>query len=240
MPNRPYVHDTGRGPALLLLHAFPLDASQWDHQVAAWSGRYRCLRPDMYGCGRSPLPGDGQVSLESYARDMLDSLNASGVDGFGCVGASMGGYVALALLALAPARLRTLVLVGTTADADTPGRRRERQRIADRVLAEGLEFLAMGAPDISLGARARAEAHIVDPLRGRVRGWTPGGIAAVEHALLDRPARTDLLDAVRMPTLVVGGSEDRLTPPPLLDALAAQIPGAARYTCAGQGHLCNL
>ena len=48
------LHDTGSGPSLLLLHAFPLDASQWDHQVAALSGEFRCLRPDMWGCGSSP------------------------------------------------------------------------------------------------------------------------------------------------------------------------------------------
>ncbi|MFN2451727.1 MAG: alpha/beta fold hydrolase [Candidatus Dormibacteria bacterium] len=240
MRPRPFVHDTGLGPALVLLHAFPLDASQWDHQVAAWSGRYRCLRPDMYGCGRSPLPEGVTVSLEGYAAALLDTLDALGVNDFGCVGASMGGYVALALLALAPARVRALVLVGSAATADTPGRRRERQGIADRVMAEGLEFLASGAPDTALGPRARAEAHIVDPLRGRVRGWTPGAVAAVEQALLHRPARTDLLAALRVPTMVVGGGEDRLTPPPILDALAAQVPGAARHTFPGQGHLCNL
>ncbi|GAC1342253.1 MAG: alpha/beta fold hydrolase [Candidatus Dormibacteria bacterium] len=240
MSRRPFLHDTGEGPALLLLHAFPLDASQWDHQVAAWSDRYRCLRPDMYGCGRSALPGPPGVSLEAYAGELLSVLDSRGVDRFSCVGLSMGGYVTLALLALAPERIRAVVLADTGAAADTAGRRRERLGIAERVMTEGIEFLVAGSPDTALGPRSRAEAHIVDPLRGRVRGWSPAAIAAVERALAERPDRTALLDGLTVPTLIVGGSEDRLAPPASLDALAARIPAAQRHSFEGVGHLSNL
>jgi len=240
MSASPRLHDTGKGPALLLLHAFPLDASQWDHQVAAWSDRYRCLRPDMYGCAGSSLPPGGAVSLEGYARDLLELLDGMGVDRFACVGLSMGGYVSLALLALAPERVWAAVLASTGAAADPPGRRRERQAIARRVLDEGPDFLVAGSPDTALSARSRAEAHIVDPLRGRVRGWTPAAIVAVEQALADRPDRTASLAAVAAPTLVVGGAEDRLATPASLDALAGAIPHAQRHSFESCGHLCNL
>ena len=74
---------------LLLLHAFPLDASQWDAQVAALSGRYRCLRPDFWGCGASPAPPAG-VTIDSYTADVLGALSALGVDEFSVCGLSMG------------------------------------------------------------------------------------------------------------------------------------------------------
>src|ERR1035441_1639289 len=74
------LHDTGVGPAILLLHAFPMDASQWDHQVAALSGDFRCLRPDMWGCGESQeLPEPLLATLDGYAAAVLRSLDAAGV-----------------------------------------------------------------------------------------------------------------------------------------------------------------
>ena len=75
------LHDTGSGPSLLLLHAFPLDASQWDHQVAALSAGFRCLRPDMWGCGESPeLPEPLLATLDGYAaaQEWADHLSSIG------------------------------------------------------------------------------------------------------------------------------------------------------------------
>src|SRR6185437_15355964 len=64
----PAIHDTGTGDVVLLLHAFTLDASQWDHQVAALSNEMRCVRIDMWGCGASSPPPDGEPSLDMFAR----------------------------------------------------------------------------------------------------------------------------------------------------------------------------
>jgi 3-oxoadipate enol-lactonase len=115
----PAVHDTGSGPALLMLHAFPLDSSQWDHQVAVLSGSHRCLRPDMWGCGSSPALADpGLATLDAYAEAIIAWLDRTGVGQVVAVGASMGGYVAFALLRRAPARVRALVLASSRAAAD--------------------------------------------------------------------------------------------------------------------------
>src|SRR5215472_10588556 len=105
----PALHDTGDGAPLLLLHAFPLDASQWDHQVAALSGRYRCLRPDYWGCGASPPP-PGEPSLDSFAAAVLRTLDERGIDRFHVAGSSMGGYVAFGLLRQAAHRVLSLTL----------------------------------------------------------------------------------------------------------------------------------
>src|SRR5207253_10342761 len=89
----PAIHDTGVGPAILFLRGFPLDASQWDHQVAALGGDHRCLRPDMWGCGSSPPPPAGEPSLDAYAEQLLRTLDARGVETFCCVGLAMGGSI---------------------------------------------------------------------------------------------------------------------------------------------------
>src|ERR1700680_3606492 len=104
------VHETGSGPAVLFLHAFPLDASQWDHQVAALSGSRRCLRPDFWGCGASPPPSQDPASLDDYARSVLSALDELRVGRFTVVGLSMGGYIALALWRVAADRISALAL----------------------------------------------------------------------------------------------------------------------------------
>src|SRR6202140_1578810 len=92
----PAIHDTGTGDAVLFLHAFTLDASQWDHQVAALSGAMRCVRVDMWGCGTSPPPPAGEPSLEGFATAVIAAVDSRHIDRVALVGLSMGGYLAFA------------------------------------------------------------------------------------------------------------------------------------------------
>ena len=181
--NRPpelALHDTGDGPPLLLLHAFPLDASQWDHQVAALSGDFRCLRPDMWGCGELPeLAEPLHATLDGYAGAVLRSLDAAGVGEFVAVGSSMGGYTALALLRLAPERVSALVLASARAAADTPEQAENRRKMAGLALRDGVET-AVPMVKRLLGPRAREEPQISDPVVGRIRRCRAAGIAACQ------------------------------------------------------------
>lgn len=233
------MHDTGDGPALVMLHAFPLEASQWDHQVAALSGRYRCLRPDYWGCGASPSP-EAEPSLDVYAAALLETLSEVDVDRFHLVGLSMGGYIAFALLRQAPKRVSSLMLVSTRATADDDDMRQNRLSLADRVLREGsVESIVEPNIERLLGARARAEVHVTDPVRGRIRRCTPPGVAHAARAMASRPDSTAQLAAIDIPTLVVSGDEDALISNAGALALASGIRGA-RHVTMNTGHLCNL
>ncbi len=235
----PAVHDTGRGPALLLLHAFPLDASQWDHQVAALSGSFRCLRPDMWGCGASPAGPPG-ATLEDFAGAVLAALDARGVEDFAVVGLSLGGYVAFPLLRMAGGRVSALVLGCTRAGPDTDAARGERLALAERLEREqSVEPLVEANVERLLGPRARAEPHVTDPLRGRTRRWTPGGAAATLRAMAGRPDSTPMLGAITAPTLVVSGRHDAVVQAEESTAMAAAIPGA-QHEVMDTGHLASL
>ena len=235
----PAIHDTGEGAPLLLLHAFPLDASQWDHQVAALSGLYRCLRPDYWGCGASPLP-DGEPSLDAYAASLLRRLGALGVDRFHVVGSSMGGYVAFAMLRTDPLRVLSLVLAGTRATADSAEVRDNRLRLAETVERDrSVESIVEPNVQRLLGELARQEVHVTDPLRGRIRRCTPAGVAHGARAMAARPDSTPMLGAISVPALVIAGDEDDVIPPADIDAMVAAIPGATLVSM-GCGHLVNL
>jgi 3-oxoadipate enol-lactonase len=232
-------HDSGQGPALLFLHAFPLDASQWDHQVAALSGDHRCLRVDMWGCGDSPPPqGDG--TLDEVAASVIDELDARSIDTFAMVGLSMGGYLAFALWRAAASRITAIALCNTRATADSDTARADRLAMADRIVAEdSVEALVEPMVERLLGPRARAEVHVTDPVRGRVRRCTPAGIAFAQRAMAARPDSTPHLEALTMPVLVIGGTDDGMIPIAETQAMAAAIP-AARFVAMSCGHLSNL
>lgn len=235
----PSIHDSGEGAPLLFLHAFPLDASQWDHQVAALSGRYRCLRPDYWGCGASPPP-EGEASLDAYADALVRALDELDVDRFHVVGASMGGYVAFALLRTARERVLSLTLANTRAAADSDEVRNTRLVLAETVERDGsVESIVEPNVQRLLGEHGRHEVHVTDPMRGRIRRCTPSGVAHCARAMASRPDSTAMLSTIDVPTLVISGDEDVAIPRGDIEDMAARIPGAAHVTMHS-GHLGNL
>ena len=203
------------------------------------SDRWRCLRADALGCGSSPAPPPG-LTLEDVAAGVLTALDERGVGEVAVVGLSMGGYTAMAMLRSAPERVRALVLADTRDGADADGARSDRLDMARRVRAEGVEPIVEPMLQRLLGAASREEAHIADPVRSRIRHCTAEGVAACQEAMAARPDSAGVLAAVRLPTLVVCGAEDAVTPPEEMRAMAARIPGARFTVVAGAGHLSNL
>jgi pimeloyl-ACP methyl ester carboxylesterase len=236
----PAIHDSGSGEAVLFLHAFALDASQWDHQVAALSGDLRCVRVDLWGCGMSPPPPSGEPSLDGYATAVLAALDSRDIDRVAVVGLSMGGYLAFALWRLAPQRIRALVLCNTRAGADAEGSRGDRLLMAEQVEREqSVESIVEPMVARLLSPQAQAEAHIVDPVRGRIRRCTPAGIAFAQRAMAARPDSTALLSSINVPALVIAGTQDALIPSQEVHAIADGIPGG-RSIELDCGHVSNL
>jgi pimeloyl-ACP methyl ester carboxylesterase len=236
----PAVHDTGSGDTVLFLHAFPLDASQWDHQVAALSGELRCVRIDLWGCGASPPPPPGESSLDDFAVSVLAALDSRGIDRFAVVGLSMGGYLAFALWRLAAERMRALALCNTRASTDDDAQRQARLAMVERVERDhSVESIVEPMIERLLGPAARDEVHIADPVRGRVRRCAPAGIVFAQRAMAARRDATDLLGSIDVPTLVIAGTQDAVIPAAEVCAMSGVITGA-RFLELDCGHLSNL
>ena len=121
--------EIGTGLPLVLLHAFPLNATMWHPQITALMSECRCIAPDLRGFGSSPTVGP--YSMDQYADDVAGLLDYLQVDRAVVAGLSMGGYVALSLWRRHQSRVRGLVLADTRATADTPeGVERRRELIA--------------------------------------------------------------------------------------------------------------
>jgi pimeloyl-ACP methyl ester carboxylesterase len=224
---------TGGGTALLLLHPFPFDRRAWS-EVAAQLER-RVVTMDFRGFGESAA--SGPYTLEDLAEDAVALLDHLGIAMATVAGLSMGGYVALAVAARHPARLAGLALCDTRASADSDAGRQAREDGIAKVRSGGTNEFLDGMPVRLLSPKAS------DALKRRVRTLSEQkaeAIAAALAAMRDRPDRSALLPSLRVPSLVLVGSDDSVTPPSEARAMAQQIPGARYVEIAGAGHLSML
>jgi 3-oxoadipate enol-lactonase len=234
------VRVEGSGPALLLLHAFPLNLSMWDAQAAALQDRNTVVRFDARGFGGS-TPAEGLLSMEGIADDAVAALDHAGAGQAAVCGLSMGGYAAMAFARRHPSRLRALVLADTKAGADTAEARANRATQAEKVRREGTAGVIDAMLPKLLGSTTReSRPAVVEQARALMAAASP---RAVVDALAGLAARADSgphLRDVRVPTLVLCGEEDDLTPPTEAEAIARAVPAARLTLLPGAGHLANL
>jgi 3-oxoadipate enol-lactonase len=230
----------GAGPAVLFLHAFPLGQSMWDAVAESLAGRHRVVRFDARGFGGTP-PGDEPLTMERIADDAAALLGLLGIEKAVVAGCSMGGYAAFAFVRRHPERLAGLVLQDTRAGADTEEARANRVSLAARVLEEGAGAAAEAfLPKLVGETTKREDPDLVERLRERILTTSPKGIAQALHGLGARSDSRETLGQIQVPTLVVVGEEDVLTPPAEAEAMAAAIPGSRIALIPRAGHLSNL
>ena len=234
------VLEAGAGAPVVLLHPFPLDANYWSPQLSAPPEGWRLLAPDFRGFGTQGAGDTPVEGLGEYARDVLAMLDARRIDRAVIAGVSMGGYVAMEMVRLAQARVRALVLANSRLDADSPENRANRQKMLDLIAAEGSAGVAMQMPKLLSDAAERERPDLVARLRATIADTPATGVDAAVRAMMGRPDSTAVAAAYGGPVLIVSGSEDALTPPPLQQAMHAAMPGSLLEVIPGAGHLASL
>ena len=231
--------DVGAGPPIVFLHAFPLDRSMWAPQVGALIRRGRCIAPDMRGLGGS-APGP-PYSMDQYADDVAELLAALGVETAVVVGLSMGGYVAMALWRRHRSLIRALVLADTRSGADSEEGREKRVRLIEVARSRGSASVAEMQIASMIGETTRRRRpDVVESVRGMMAAAPVEGIVGALEAMMGRPDSTPTLDTIDVPTLIIVGDEDTLTPPSEAEAMQARIRGSRLEVVRQAGHICNL
>ena len=236
-----YVDTGGDQTPVLLVHAFPFNGEMWEPQIESLSERFRFIVPDLQGFGRSDSPEDrSSYSVETYAEQLRELLDHLAIDRAVLCGLSMGGYVALAFARKYPDRVRALVLADSRAEADAPEGKAKRSAQQAQVEAEGIDRLIETLAVALLGQPTRdKKADVVARVKELMVNPPAGFIGALE-AMKNRPDSTDLLSAIRVPTLVVVGENDALTPPEASRAMHERIAGSRLVVIPEAGHLSNL
>jgi len=231
--------DRGNGLPLVFLHAFPLNRTMWVSQEAL-SSRFRIITIDLRGHGESDAPA-WRYSLEQYAADVQALLDHLGVAHAVFVGLSMGGYLEFALCRRFPRLIRGLVFADTRAEADKPEQLKWRFDLAQRAAAIGPSAVVedMLPKLLSPGAYERRPA-LVERVKAIQAAAPVQGIVGDLMAMAERPDSTELLGSIAVPTLVVVGEEDVLTPPADAERIAKGISGARLVTIPDAGHLSNM
>lgn len=232
--------DTGTGIPLLLLHAFPLSRRMWAPQLAALAGRARCIAPDVRGFGESD--GAPPFTMDRFADDAVALLDALGTrEPVVVCGLSMGGYIAFALWRRHPERIRAMILADTRATADTAEGRVKRAGTIETARTRGSAAIAEQQALALLSARtvARCPGKLGD-VRAMIAAQTPTAIVGATEAMLARPDSTPTLATITVPTLIIVGEDDAITPPADAEAMQRAISGSRLERIAGAGHLSSL
>lgn len=233
------VEDHGDGPTLLFIHGFPLDRTLWAHQVAALAG-WRRVAPDLRGFGSTVAPEGGR-RIATYADDLVALLDRLGVRRAVVVGLSMGGYVAFDLVRRHRDRVAGLILMDTRAEADGSDARMARDQLIALARSEGVRAVGERMLPRLVGHSTRQTApRLVERVREMIMRASLTGVLAALEAMRDREDATTVLGDIDVPTLVVVGEEDELTPPAVARRMADGIRSAGMTLVPGAGHLAPL
>ena len=233
----------GRPPlgTLVLLHAFPLNARLWEPQFALADAGWRVVMPQLRGFDCNTPDGADVHSIDDYAGDVADLLQTLELDRAVIGGLSLGGYVAFALYRQAPSLFQALVLADTRAEADSAEARANRTRLIDVVRTRGAAAVADEMVPKLLGATSHAlRPDLIERVRALILGNPSSAIEGALTAMMARLDSTPLLASITIPTLVLVGDEDVLTPPELSTAMTSRLPNAELLVVPKAGHLSNL
>lgn len=235
------VHESwGGGPALVCCHAFGVDRTMWEQQIARFARTHRVITFDQRGSGESdhPFPVAGEAdpyTIDTFSEDLRGVLDDLGVRRARILGLSMGGATALRFATRWPERVEALVLASTMASRLPEGiieRAREVERVLARGgLAEAFQYYFNGALFRGVAREPRFEAQVA--------AWaaiaTPHGFLGTYRVTIDRPSMIKELDRIHAPTLILVGERDTRY---LEDAevMARLIPGARKVIMKGVGH----
>jgi pimeloyl-ACP methyl ester carboxylesterase len=247
LPHGRAVPQTRSTPTLVLIHAFPLNARMWEPQLALADLGWRVVAPQLRGMDESSLEGGpagnsaAVTSIDDYAGDVIDLLDALHIEDAVIGGLSIGGYVTLAIFRHAPRYFRGMVLADTRPQADTPAGVEGRKRMLEILRRAGPQgVLEEMLPGLLGETTRRQRPDIADRLRELVSANPATAVAGAIAALMTRPDSTPLLATIHCPTLIVVGEEDTLTTPQLSRDMHQAIATSELVTLPDAGHLSSL
>lgn len=240
--NEIYYVDVGVSDALavILIHGFPFNHEMWEPQIQALQDRFRVVAYDLRGHGKSGV-GDGQYTLEFFVDDLVGLLDQLKIARAVLCGLSMGGYIALRAVERNPDRVAALILADTQAKADSNEAKLKRGSAIKSVKTNGVNMYADSfVKSVFASESLASKSNAVEAIRRIIQANSSIGICGALLALASRTETTEALAAIRVPTLILVGEHDGLTPPSASQEMHTRIAKSEIHIIPNAAHMSNL
>lgn len=236
-----YTDDgSNSGLPVVFIHGFPFSKEMWKAQVEALKNEFRVITYDVRGHGESDV-GDGQYSVEFFVDDLIGLMDHLKIGRAILVGLSMGGYIALRAIERHRDRFRALVLCDTRSEADGNEGKVRRAVQSRAVKVEGMKkFAEQFLQAVFYEKTLATNPTVVEIIRRTIERTSPIGAAGTLLALAARTDTTASLFNITVPTLILVGQHDSITPPSASHDMKEKIPYAELHIIRNAGHVSNL
>ncbi len=223
----------GDGPALVLLHSFLMDRSMFAPQLQAFGASHRCITIDERGHGETPAESD--FTYWDVADDVIAVLDHLAIDQAIVAGTSQGGFVALRIALTAPERVKALVVMGSSGQAEDP-------QVADSYRELAAAWRELGPIEALLDTTAAICLGEFESEEWTTRWRSIDGdhLTRILNTLVDRDGISDRLNEIQAPTLVLHGDADAAYPLEKASDLADRLPHAELVVVPGGAHFLSL
>ncbi|MDO8462289.1 MAG: alpha/beta fold hydrolase [Deltaproteobacteria bacterium] len=238
------IHYVDHGPreamSVVLVHAFPLNHTMWNPQISALSAKHRVVAYDIRGHGESDA-GDGQYTIELFVDDLMALLDHLKIKKTILCGLSMGGYIALRALERYPERFSALILADTRSEADSDEAKIKRSAALKLIKEKGVSVFAEGFVKPAFAPETfNTNPQIIQTVKEMILKNPPLGICGSLLGLASRTDTTASLKEIKIPTLILVGEKDQITPPSASLSMKEKIQNAEMHLIPNAGHLSNL
>jgi len=237
-----YYEDVGNPAALavVFIHGFPFSHEMWQPQLTILESGFRVITYDLRGHGKSGV-GDGQYTLEFFVDDLIGLLDHLKIEKVSLCGLSMGGYIALRAVQRNPERILGLILADTQAKADSNEAKLRRGASIKAVKAYGVKAYAEGFVKTAFAAESfKTKSNAIDMIRKVIESNSALGVCGALLALATRTDTTEVLPAIHVPTLILVGEHDALTPVSASKEIHEKIHNSEIHIIQDAAHMSNL
>lgn len=228
--------------AMVFVHAFPLSHKMWDGQVEYFKNNYRVITYDTRGFGES-YEDNGYYTIESHADDLFSIIDELKISKPIVLGLSMGGYILLRATERGQDMLNAVVLCDTRAEADTNESKLNRAKQIKQIRAGGRNDFLKAFANLLLGESTKKDqdkTSVVKVVRAIMDEQKDPAIEGALLTLSSRADKTDFLEKIHIPVLIIVGQEDKLTPPDLSVSMNKKIANSKLSLIPQAGHLSNI
>ncbi len=233
--------DVGDGNIpIIFLHGFPFNKSMWHGQMEFLKFQHRLIALDIRGFGKS-TDEDSELSIDLFAEDLIAFMDALSIEQAIICGLSMGGFIALNAVKRFPHRFVSLILCDTQCVADTPTIKEKRYKTIEEIKEKGVkEFNDGFIKSVFHEDSILNKKELVETLRRVVYGNTQHIITMGLTALAERSETCFSLGDIKIPTLIICGREDEVTPLEQSVHMHENIKYSILYVLDHSGHVSNL